>query len=103
MRIRVALLLILSSSGHNHQAVMHLYGPPAMLASDIVPALPLDAVTESNQVSLARLKHDVALIREQTLSATELYRFYVKMRGVSHIGLTAWRQHAWIARRRFLC
>mmetsp|Transcript_8696 Transcript_8696/g.12683 ORF Transcript_8696/g.12683 Transcript_8696/m.12683 type:complete len:186 (-) Transcript_8696:1246-1803(-) len=52
-----------------------------MLASDIVPALPLDAVTESNQVTLARLNHDVALIREQTLSAAELYRFYVKSEG----------------------
>ena len=47
-----------------------------MFASDIIPALPPNVVPETNRETLVRLKHDVALISEQQLSATDLYRLF---------------------------
>jgi len=48
-----------------------------MIVNDIVPVLPPDAVTETNRVTLTRLKHDLVLVDEQLLSTADAYRMYV--------------------------
>ena len=80
MKIRVAVPLFLSASDYNYNAALRLYGPPPMLAEGsipIIPALPSNVVTESNRETLVRLKHDLARIGEQQLSAADAYRMCV--------------------------
>ena len=48
--------------------------PPEMLSSDIIPALPSDAVTETNRETLAWLKHDLMLIEDHIISTGDEYR-----------------------------
>ena len=46
-----------------------------MVVNDVVvPALPTNAVTETNQETLTRLRHDLACVGEQLLSAADEYR-----------------------------
>ena len=80
MKIRVAVPLFLSALDYNYNAALRLYGPPAMFAEGsipIIPALPFNVVTESNRETLVRLKHDLAWIGEQQLSAADAYRMCV--------------------------
>mmetsp|Transcript_1190 Transcript_1190/g.1826 ORF Transcript_1190/g.1826 Transcript_1190/m.1826 type:complete len:197 (+) Transcript_1190:364-954(+) len=77
MRIPMAFSFFMSAANHNYNAVLHLYSPPAMIVNDIVPTLPPNAVTETNRVTLTRLKHDLVLVEEQLLSAADAYRMYV--------------------------
>ena len=56
MKIPLAFPLFLSLTDHNFNAALQLYGPPAMVASDIIPALPPN---ETNRDTLARLIHDL--------------------------------------------
>ena len=42
-----------------------------------IPALLMGAVTETNRETLMRLRHDLACIDEQLLSAADEYRMYV--------------------------
>ena len=76
MRIRLVVPLCLSFSSHNYNAFIRLHGPPAMFSSDVVPALPSNAVTESNRVTLDRLNHDLKWISEDFLAAGDSYRLY---------------------------
>ena len=48
-----------------------------MVANDVVPALPPNAVAETNRETLARLQHDLAWIDLQLQTATDEYRMYV--------------------------
>ena len=47
-----------------------------MLTSGLVPALPSNAVTESNRETLVRLRSDLQWIDNDLLSAAEAYRMY---------------------------
>ena len=76
MRIHLSIPLFLSASDHSYNVALRLYGPPAMFANNIIPALPLNAVPETNRESLVRLKHDLAWIGEQHLFAADSYRFF---------------------------
>ena len=73
MKISMAFSLFLSSRDHNFNAALQLYGPPAMFANNIVPALPLNVVTETNQETLAWMRQDLAWIDEQLLTAIFRY------------------------------
>jgi len=72
----VAFPLFLSLTDHNFNAALQLYGPPAMFVDDVIPALPPNAVSETDRETLVRLKHDLAWIGEQQLSAADAYRMY---------------------------
>ena len=77
INICLAFPLFLSTSDHNSNAALRLvYGPPAMSASDVAPVLPPNAVTETNQETLAQLKHDLAWISENELSGADSYRTF---------------------------
>ena len=73
MKIRLSLPLFLSASEHNYNVALRLYGPPAMAGSDIIPVLPHNAVTETNRETLVQLKHDLAWISDNALSAGDAY------------------------------
>lgn len=77
MKIPLVLPLFLSSTDHSYNAALRLFGPPAMFGNDIVPALPTNAVTETNRETLTRLRHDLACVDKQLLSAADEYRMYV--------------------------
>lgn len=47
------------------------------MAENIIPALPLGAVTETNRETLKRFKDDLAWVDEQLLSAADAYRMYI--------------------------
>ena len=76
MKIRFAIPLFLISSDHDYNAVLRLYGPPAMFSSDIIPPLPKGAKTEGNHETMERLKHDLRWSSEDVLSTTDSYRFF---------------------------
>jgi len=76
MNIRFVFLLLMSAAELNYNVALHLYGPPAMFLSNIIPALPDGAETENNRETLERLRHDCRLSMEGVLSAGDLYRFF---------------------------
>ena len=49
MNICFAIPLFLSSSDHHYNVTLQFYGPSAMFLSDVIPALPPNTVTETNQ------------------------------------------------------
>ena len=77
MKIPLVLPLFLSSTDHSYNVALRLFDPPAMFGNDIVPALPTNAVTETNRETLTRLRHDLACVNKQLLSAADEYRMYV--------------------------
>ena len=77
MKIPLVLPLFLSSTDHSYNVALRLFDPPAMFGNDIVPALPTNAVTETNRETLTRLRHDLACVDKQLLSAADEYRMYV--------------------------
>ena len=52
-------------------------GSLVMVVNDVVPALPPNAVAETNRETLARLQHDLAWIDLQLQTAADEYRMYV--------------------------
>ena len=77
MKVPFVFPLFLSTLDHNYNAALQLYGPPAMFANDVIPALPPNAVTETNLETLVRLKHDLSWIDEQLLTKADAYRMYM--------------------------
>ena len=69
MKVPLVFPFFMSSADHNYTAALQLYGPPAMYSNDVIPALPPNAVTETNRETLVRLKHDLPWIEEQQLTA----------------------------------
>jgi len=66
-----------SSSDHNYNAALRIYGPPAMFSYDLrLPDFPAGAVRETNGETLERLERDLTLIGDNQLSAVDSYRLY---------------------------
>ena len=78
MRTNLPLsMLWSSSSNHDYNAALHIYGPSAMFPSDLeLPAMPASAVRETNRGTLERLAHDLILIGNDQLSAADSYRLF---------------------------
>ena len=70
------IAVVFERFGLQYTAALRLYGPSAMSASDIVPVLPPNAVTETNRETLVWLKHDMTWISENELSAADSYRMF---------------------------
>ena len=71
------LLTILTSSDHNYNAALRLYGPPAMFQEDLkLPPKPCNARTETNAEILRQLSRDLTNINNFELSAIDGYRMY---------------------------
>ena len=53
------LFVVVRASNHNDGAVIYIYGPPAMVSSDLrLPTMPASALRETNRETLERLEHD---------------------------------------------
>eukprot|EP00590_Aulacoseira_subarctica_P008634 CAMPEP_0172425022 /NCGR_PEP_ID=MMETSP1064-20121228/29634_1 /TAXON_ID=202472 /ORGANISM="Aulacoseira subarctica , Strain CCAP 1002/5" /LENGTH=217 /DNA_ID=CAMNT_0013167585 /DNA_START=68 /DNA_END=721 /DNA_ORIENTATION=+ len=77
MRLHMSLPLFLGAGDHDYNAALRLFGSPSMFASDLrLPAMPLNAVGESNWEILVRLGDDLTLINDDQLSALDSYRFF---------------------------
>eukprot|EP00590_Aulacoseira_subarctica_P009092 CAMPEP_0172414892 /NCGR_PEP_ID=MMETSP1064-20121228/1498_1 /TAXON_ID=202472 /ORGANISM="Aulacoseira subarctica , Strain CCAP 1002/5" /LENGTH=209 /DNA_ID=CAMNT_0013151755 /DNA_START=71 /DNA_END=700 /DNA_ORIENTATION=- len=69
--------LFLGAGDHNYNAALRLFGSPSMFASDLrLPAMPPNAVGESNWETLVRLGEDLTLITDDQLSALDSYRLF---------------------------
>ena len=68
------LLSTLTSSDHNYNAALRLYGPPAMFQDELkLPSKPHNARTESNDENLHRLGYDLTGDGNEELSAVAGY------------------------------
>ena len=77
MNIRLVMSLFLGSADHSYNAALQIFGNPSMFAADLcLPALPPNAVRETNRDTVERLGCDLILIGNQQLSAADSYRLY---------------------------